>query len=146
MDVRYAMTRDPVTASPDTSLRVATDLMRSKGIHHLPITDDAGRLVGILTDRDIKHAVFLPALAEHLGWDQRRFKALRVREVMTWSVLTTNPDVPLTQAAATMFQRRIGSLPVVENGRLVGILTETDVLSGLRREDKISTEEENFFW
>jgi acetoin utilization protein AcuB len=144
MKVRDVMSWNPVTATPDTSLRIATDQMRGKGIHHLPVTDDAGRLVGILTDRDIKHAGFLPALAEHLGWDQRRFKALRVREVMTWSVLTTTPETPLTQAAATMFQRRIGSLPVVEDGQLVGILTETDVLSGLRQEQKTDASDKMF--
>jgi acetoin utilization protein AcuB len=146
MNVRDAMTPEPLTVNPDTSLRVAKDLMRTKGINHLPVVDETGRLVGILTDRDVKHAVFLPALAEHLGWDQRRYKALRVREVMTWSAVTTAPDTPLGQAAAIMFQRRIGSLPVLEAGRVVGILTETDVLAGLRNEQTIEAEPEYFAW
>jgi CBS domain-containing protein len=140
------MSRDPVTVTADTSLRRATELMQSKGVHHLPVVDPNGRLVGILTDRDVKHAVFLPALAEHLGWDQRRYKALRVREVMTWSVVTTTPDTSLAQAAAIMFQRRIGSLPVLQDGRVVGILTETDVLSGLRHDKRIEVEPEYFAW
>jgi CBS domain-containing protein len=146
MNVAEAMSRDPVTVTADTSLRRATELMQSKGVHHLPVVDPNGRLVGILTDRDVKHAVFLPALAEHLGWDQRRYKALRVREVMTWSVVTTTPDTSLAQAAAIMFQRRIGSLPVLQDGRVVGILTETDVLSGLRHDKRIEVEPEYFAW
>jgi CBS domain-containing protein len=137
MNVRDAMSPNPVSVTPESLLRSATDLMRGRGVHHLPVVDDAGRLVGILTDRDVKHAAFLPVLAEHLGWDQRRFKSLRVRDVMTWSVVTTLPDTPLAQAAAAMFQRRIGSLPVVDGGRLVGILTETDVLAGLRHDRQI---------
>jgi CBS domain-containing protein len=140
------MTREPITVTPDTSLRAAQETMRTRGIQHLPVVDETRRLVGILTDRDVKHAVFLPVLAEHMGWDQRRYKSLRVREVMTWSAVTTAPEMPLTQAAAIMFQRRIGSLPVVDDGRVVGILTETDVMAGLRSDQKIEEPAEYFAW
>ncbi len=105
--------------------------MRDRKIRHLPVVEEGGRLVGILTDRDVRHAALVPALAEHLTWELRRLKSLRVRDVMTWSVVTTHPEATLAQAGLTMFQRRIGSLPVVEDGRLVGILTETDVLAAL---------------
>jgi acetoin utilization protein AcuB len=129
--VKNVMTENPVTADPEMPLRQAVGLMRERKIRHLPVVENGGRLVGILTDRDVKHAALVPALAEHLPWDLRRLKSLRVRDVMTWSVVTTNPEAPLAQAGLTMFQRRIGSLPVVEEGRLVGILTETDVLAAL---------------
>ena len=59
---------------------------------------------------------------------------------MTWSVVTTDPDATLVQAGLTMFQRRIGSLPVVENARLVGILTERDVLAALHRDRGLETD------
>lgn len=65
---------------------------------------------------------------------------MKVRDVMTWSVVTTDPDATLVQAGFIMFQRRIGSLPVVENGRLVGILTERDVLAALRKEHGVEIE------
>ena len=52
----------------------------------------------------------MPALSEHLAWESARLKSPRVRDVMTWSVVTTSPDATLVQAALTMFQRRIGSL------------------------------------
>ena len=131
MNVRDVMTSDPLTVDPDTSVREATRLMKQKGIRHLPVVDRRGRLGGILTDRDITHAAFVPVLSEHLSWDPRRLKAPRVRDVMTWPIVTTDPDATLVQAGFTMFQRRIGSLPVVENGRLIGILTERDVLAAL---------------
>jgi acetoin utilization protein AcuB len=85
----------------------------------------------MLTDRDLRHAAFVPALAEHLTWDPWRLKSPRVRDVMTWSVVTTSPDDTLVQAGLTMFRRRIGSLPVVEHGCLVGILTDDDVIRAL---------------
>lgn len=131
MKVRDVMTIELLTVDPDTSLREATGLMKRSGIRHLPVVDRGGRLMGILTDRDIWHAAFVPALSEYLSWDPRRLKAPRVRDAMTWAVVTTDPDATLVQAGLTMFQRRIGSLPVVENGRLVGILTERDVLAAL---------------
>ena len=65
---------------------------------------------------------------------------------MTWSVVTTQADTPLVQAALTMFQRRIGSLPVVADGRLVGILTEHDVFTGLTKGSGVEGEAEFFLW
>jgi acetoin utilization protein AcuB len=131
MNVRDVMSKDPVTVAPDAPLRRATDLMQERGIRHLPVVDDTGRLLGMLTDRDVEHAAFLPALSDYLGWQPSRLKAPRVRDLMTWSVVTTHPDATLAQAGLTMFHRRIGSLPVIEEGRLIGILTETDILKAL---------------
>jgi acetoin utilization protein AcuB len=142
--VRDVMTVNPLTVGPDDTVRVAIGLMRERGIQHLPVVEDAGRLVGILTDRDIRHAALVPALAEHITWEHRRLKALRVRDVMTWSVVTTDPEASLVQAGWTMFQRRIGSLPVVDNARLVGILTEHDVLGALGKGDEIDPD--SFVW
>jgi len=138
------MTVNPVTVGPDAPLRQAVNLMRERKIRHLPVVEDGGRLVGILTDRDVRHAALVPALAEHLAWEPRRLKALRVRDVMTWSVVTTHPEATLAQAGMTMFQRRIGSLPVVDNGRLVGILTETDILGALSAGKE--TDPDAFVW
>ncbi len=125
------MTKNPLTIGPDTPLRTAITLLRDRRIRHLPVVDDVGRIVGILTDRDLRHAAFIPVLSAYLAWDAQRLKALRVRDVMTWSVVTTHPDATLLQAGLTLFQRRIGCLPVVENGCLVGILTDHDVLAAL---------------
>jgi acetoin utilization protein AcuB len=69
-----------------------------------------------------------------------------VRDVMTWSVVTTHPDTELAQAALTMFQRRIGSLPVVADRRLVGILTERDVFAALSKEPGLEAEADFFLW
>lgn len=146
MKVADAMTSHPTVVDLDAPVRVAADLMRSKAIRHLPVVDGDGHVRGILTDRDLRHAAFLPALAEQSGLAPHRVKAPRVRDVMTWSVVTTRADVPLVQAALTMFQRRIGSLPVVEDGRIVGILTERDVIAALRKDRGIGDEAERFLW
>ncbi len=66
-------------------------------------------------------------MSQHLGWTPSRLRSLRVKDVMTWSVVTTDPDGLLRDVALTMFQRRIGCLPFIDEGRLVGIITEQDL-------------------
>jgi len=134
MKVRDVMTGEPLTVDCDLLVHKAQGLMKDHGIRHLPVVDHAGRLMGMLTDRDIIHAAFMPILAESLPADPRRLKAPRVRDVMTWSVVTIDPEATLVQAGLTMFQGRIGSLPVVENGRVIGILTDRDVLAAFHRQ------------
>jgi CBS domain-containing protein len=132
MTVETVMSRDPLTIRPDAPLREASDVMWSRGVHHLPVVGEGGRLIGIITDRDLMHAALLPALADQMPWDARRVKFPRVRDAMTWAVVTTRPDATLVEAGLVMVERHIGSLPVVDGGRLVGILTEHDVLVALR--------------
>jgi acetoin utilization protein AcuB len=155
MKVQEVMTRDLVTIDPEAPLGTAMDVMRRKRIRHLPVVDDAGRLLGIITDRDLRQATFAPAIAEHLSLGaQRRLRGigqaledLRVKHAMTWVVVTTDPDATIARAAVVMFERRIGSLPVVEDGKLVGILTERDLLLALAREfPDTGVDQQGFLW
>ena len=155
MKVKEVMTRDPLTIDPEAPLGTAMDVMRRKRIRHLPVVDDAGRLMGIITDRDLRQASFGPALAEHLSLGaQRRLRGigqaleeLRVKHAMTWVVVTTDSEATIARAAVVMFERRIGSLPVVEDGKLVGILTERDLLLALAREfPDTGVDQQGFLW
>ena len=139
MQVRDVMTARPMTIDPEAPLETAVAVMRERRVRHLPVVDDAGRLVGIVTDRDLRSAILGPAIAEYASTtDRGRLQALagdlqdvRVGHVMTRGALTTGPDASVAQAAAVMADARVGSLPVVEGQRLVGILTEHDVLKAL---------------
>ena len=146
MKVSEAMSKDPRVIGPDASVRVAMALMRDNGIRHLPVVGPAERLLGMLSDQDLKHAAFLPAMSQHIGWPPSRLRPLRVRDVMTWSVVTTHPDAPLRDVALTMFQRRIGCLPVIEEGRLVGIITERDLFLTARSEKWTDIDLHAFRW
>jgi CBS domain-containing protein len=103
--------------------------MRAERIRHLPVLDDDGSLCGILSQRDM----FRGALAQALGYgttaQQKVLTMLRVKEVMTTDVITTRPEMALAEAAKTMLERKIGCLPVMDGGRLVGILTESDFVA-----------------
>jgi CBS domain-containing protein len=133
------MTKAPITIDPEASLETAAAVMREREIRHLPVVDDKGRLIGMITDRDLRGAVLAPVLAEHLSASAQRrlrglsaaFGSLRVRQAMTWDDVTIGPEASITQAAALMFEGRFGCLPVVERGQLIGIVTERDVLKAL---------------
>lgn len=131
MKVRDLMRQALVTVEPDTPARVAAELMQRRQVRHLLVVEKDERLIGILTDRDLRHAAFLPLLARHFTWEERWLRTPRVRDIMTWNVVTVEPDADLARASLLMFKRRIGSLPVIDGGRLVGILTERDVLEAL---------------
>jgi len=153
--VGEVMRRRPITIDPEAPLGTALAVMAERGVRHLPVLADDGRLIGMLTDRDVRSAVIAPALAERLParWRRRaeilekRGEALRVRDAMTWDCVTTAPDASLAQAAAIMLDGRFGCLPVVDNGRLVGMLTERDVLRALaERLPAIRGDADDYFW
>jgi len=155
MRVEDVMTRDPYAIDPEAPLGTAIDVMRIKEIRHLPVVDESGELMGIITDRDLRQAVFTPAIAEYLSLRaQRRLRGigqalddLRVKDAMTWVVVTTHPQATVSHAALLMFERRVGCLPVVEHGKLVGILTERDLLKALIREyPETRVVPESFLW
>lgn len=128
MLVRGRMIREVVTASPSTSLADALALMHEKRIRHLPVVD-GGELVGIVSDRDLRGA----GPAEGLATAEERRRVMEVRrvgDVMVRDLVVAEPDVPIEEAARMMAQNRVGALPVLQAGELVGILTASDILRG----------------
>ncbi len=128
------MTSDLVTVREDGSALEAFDLMVDRGVRHLPVVEDGGSLIGILSIDDLRAALPVDvSLKRALGPVERdRLLGYRVADAMTWVPQTVQPDVPLEEAAARLCEGRIGCLPVVDAaGRLIGILSETDVLRAL---------------
>jgi len=118
MPVLEIMTRDPVTASPDMTLDRAALIMRDRGVGSLGGVD-GDTAVGILTERDIVTKV---------AAENRAPASLTVRQVMTSPVLSVHPHEDVEEAARKMSARRIRRLPVVQDGKLVGVVTENDIL------------------
>jgi len=131
MDVRALMRPDPVTLSVADTLDIADDLMRLGLIRHLPVVDGT-RVVGIVSQRDLLRAAVSSLLEPDREAERAWFRRVVVATVMTPHVFTVPPWAPLQTAVGIMVDKRIGCLPVVEDGRLVGLLTETDCLSRLR--------------
>ena len=124
--VEDSMTHEVVTMEPETTAKEALAVSREKRIRHFPVMED-GRLVGIFSDRDLRAAT--PALGETAR--AAELKNIRVSSVMARKVITVHPRDPIEQAANTMREKKIGCLPVVEGGRLVGIITSSDVMEAL---------------
>jgi acetoin utilization protein AcuB len=103
--------------------------MRKRALRHLPVVDPRGRLVGIITDRDLRQVVFMPALRNRVREIGERLQTLTVSDIMTRTVVVVKPGARISEAARLMHDRKIGALPVVERGQVVGIITETDILA-----------------
>jgi CBS domain-containing protein len=127
MRVSEWMTPAPITVTPSTPIPRIQELMVYRRIRHLPVVED-GRLVGIITDRDVRTVQASPATSLAVREMHYLLDRLTVRAVMTRPVITVAPHEPLAEAVRLMLENRIGGLPVTEGERLVGILTEVDLL------------------
>ena len=127
MKVQKIMATDLVTLHVDEELSLASDIMNLARIRHLPILE-GDRLVGIISQRDL----FRASLASVMGYDyaetRDHLKSVAIREAMVKEVITVEPDSEIQEAGRIMLEKRIGCLPVVQDDRLVGMLTETDIL------------------
>jgi len=116
-----------VTVTPRTTLPEAVRVMSERGIRHLPVVDGAV-LAGIVSDRDVKRAMASSATSLSAHELHYLLDRVTIDDIMTRSVATTAPWLPVEEAARLMVKEKISALPVTDGGRLVGILTETDVL------------------
>jgi CBS domain-containing protein len=126
--VREWMSRPVTTIGADAPVRQAAELMKNRKIRHLPVVDHDDSLIGIVTDRDLRQMIFDPVIQERLGEVVEALDALTVREIMTWAVITVRPETGIRQAMRLMREQKVGALPVVASGRVVGMLTERDIL------------------
>jgi len=130
MFVKSKMQRNPITISPEASFYEARKLIREEGIRHLPVVDKKEKLVGLVTDRDIREAG--PSDATLLSAQEINYLLgkLKVGGFMTPAekLITVTPDTIIEKAVQLLHDNKIGSLPVVDGNKLVGIITETDIL------------------
>lgn len=128
MFVRDRMSSPAVTITPGTRFRDALKLMHDRQFRRLPVVNKKGKLVGIVSERDLLYAS--PSQATSLSvWELHYLLSkIQVREIMSDDVITTTPDTPIEDAAHLMVDNKIGGLPVVgEDNRVVGVITETDI-------------------
>jgi CBS domain-containing protein len=128
MKVKEVMVKEVATLDVNDELSLANDIMRLGRIRHLPVVD-GNRLAGIVSERDL----FRTSLAQALGYGKEAsrdmMKKLRIKDIMVQPVVTVSPETQLCEATRLMVDLKIGCLPVVEGERLVGLITETDILT-----------------
>lgn len=131
MLVHELMTKNPLTTSAETPVSDALSLMRQKKVRRLPVLDKAGKLVGIVSDQDLLYASPSPATSLSVFEINSLMSKITVAHVMTKKVVTIMEDLPVEEAGRIMADRKIGGLPVIKGGKLVGIVTETDLFRAL---------------
>ena len=124
--VRDVMSREVHTVKRNDELAIADELMKQKRVRHLPVLDEDGEVCAVVSQRDLFRGALLRALGYGSRAEELMLKQVAVKEAMSAEIQTTAPDTPIADAARVMIERKIGCLPVIENGRLVGIVTETD--------------------
>jgi CBS domain-containing protein len=124
--VRDLMTREVLCVQPGDNLQEVYDLMADHHVRHIVVVDEDGDLRGLVSHRDLLRSSPIERLDLPLSLTRDILEEVRVQEVMTSEVQTAEPDLSLAEAARTMFDDKLGCLPVVEGSRLVGILTESD--------------------
>ena len=128
MLVKERMTSPAMTVTPDTSFQDALKLMRDHKFRRIPVVDHEGKLIGIVSERDLLHASPSPATSLSVWEVNYLLWKLKVADIMTHHVITIDQDAPIEDAANLMVTRKIGGLPVVDHaGKVVGVITETDI-------------------
>ena len=127
MLVRERMSTKPVTITADVPITEALRIMRQNQVRRLPVLDANGALVGIVSEKDLLYASPSPATSLSIYEMHYMLSRLQVTELMTPNPVTIAPDTLLEEAALIMADSKIGGLPVVKDGKLVGIITETDI-------------------
>jgi len=126
--VRDFMTKDPVTLRQDDLLREAVEVVMVRRIRHIPVLDEGGSLVGIVTDRDVQRTLPSPLSAAAPEEYEALLETTPLKRIMTRNVITVGADDLAAEAVETLLADRIDGLPVLEEGRLVGIFTVRDAL------------------
>jgi CBS domain-containing membrane protein len=125
LSVADVMTTDVATLNMNDKLTTADDVMRLGRIRHLLVVDDDGALVGVVSQRDLFHSGLLKALGYGTHAKRQALETMLVKEAMH-DATTISPTTPLSDAARLMAEKKFGCLPVVDGGKIVGILTEGD--------------------
>ena len=127
MLVHERMSRHPLTIKPDTRVDAALKRMREEKVRRFPVLDDGGKLVGIVSDKDLLYAAPSPATSLSIHELHYLYSRITVDQVMTRKVITVDENDPLEEAARIMIDNKVGGLPVMRDGDLVGLITETDI-------------------
>jgi CBS domain-containing protein len=126
--VRDYMTKGPITLREDDLLRQAVEIVMVRRVRHIPVLDGSGALVGIVTDRDVQGTLPSPLSAAAPEEYEALLETTPLERIMTRSVITVAPDDLAAEAVETLLASRIDGLPVLDDGRVVGIFTVRDAL------------------
>jgi len=127
MLVYERMSRHPMTVRLETPVDIALKRMRDEHVRRFPVVDKDGKLVGIVSEKDLLYAAPSPATSLSIYELNYLYSRITVEQVMSRNVISVEENAPLEEAARTMVDNKVGGLPVMRDSKLVGIITETDI-------------------
>ena len=127
MLVGERMRHPVITVTPDVPINEALNIMKSDNIRRMPVVDKNGKLLGIVSAKDLLNASPSPATSLSVWEMNYLLSKITVKDVMTKNVLSISDDTPIEEAARIMADNKVGGLPVMRGSKLVGIITETDL-------------------
>lgn len=127
MTVKRMMMSNPITTTPETSIVEVADVLKENHIHRLPVLDKKGKLVGVITEKDILHATPSPVSSLSVYEMPYMLSKLKVSDLMSKNVRTVSPDTTVEEAAKIMVEDDLSCLPVIESEELVGIVSKSDM-------------------
>ena len=131
MTVKRMMKKNPITTTAETSIVDVADILKENHIHRLPILDKKGKLIGVITEKDILHASPSPVSSLSVYEMPYMLSRLKVSNLMTKDVRTIDPDTTVEEAAKIMVDDDLSCLPVIEGEKLVGIVSKSDMFKVL---------------
>jgi len=135
MNVSAIMNKKPISVLPEDTMNSAIRKMKDQNFKHLPVVDHAGAVVGIVTDRDLKRASPSDATLLEVHELLYLLEKVTISQLMTKKPITASPNTTISAASALLVKHKVGCLPVVEGGKLVGIVTQTDFLNYLAQQN-----------
>lgn len=126
MLVKDVMSREVQTVRRNDELALADALMKEARIRHLPVLDEDDQVCAVVSQRDLFRGALLRALGYGSRAEDSMLRQVPVKAAMSGELYTTTPDAPIAEAARVMMERKVGCLPVIDSGRLAGIITESD--------------------
>lgn len=130
MKVGDMMSTDVLTVGPQETIRRAMDMSEDRKIRRFPVVD-GDRLVGIVTDRDLRNATASSVVLTEKKYHDFLLDTVKIESIMTPDPVTATPETSIKEVAQAILEMKVGGLPVVEGEKLVGIVTETDLLEAL---------------
>lgn len=145
LTVRDLMTEVVLSVHPDDTVEKVYDLMNERGIRHLTVVDADGDLVGLVSHRDLLRHSPIERAEVPVFLVREILRRTLVEEVMTSEIETAGPELPLSEAAQVMFDNKFGCLPVIQDSKLVGILTESDFVRWFCRQEAAQVRARGWF-
>lgn len=131
MNIERRMTKDPVTAYPEMTIQEADNLMKKEKVHRLPVLDKSGKLIGVISEKDILKAAPSPASTLSTYETKYLLSKLTVKKIMSRNPITITKDTSVEEAATLMVDKDLSCLPVLEDDKLVGIVSKSDLFKML---------------